>query len=191
MDHRGYGGGNGTDILWVVPVAVGLLNAITQGTLNLSAYDLSAWKYLEIGAQPVPFEVLKGLVETLPCGVSNIYGITEGGGGGTFNLYPADVLRKPGSIGQPTFGVEGKIVDVHGQELPPGQVGELVFRTDRMMKGYYQNPELTAEVLKDGWLSTGDLLKTDEEGFFYIVERKKDMIAAAGRISIRSRSKRP
>jgi acyl-CoA synthetase (AMP-forming)/AMP-acid ligase II len=109
----------GTDILFVVPVAVGLLNAITQGTLNLSAYDLSAWKYLEIGAQPVPFEVLKGLVETLPCGVSNIYGITEGGGGGTFNLYPADVLRKPGSIGQPTFGVEGKIVDFHGKELPP------------------------------------------------------------------------
>jgi acyl-CoA synthetase (AMP-forming)/AMP-acid ligase II len=170
----------GTDVLFVVPVAVGLLNAIKQGTLDLSAYDLSAWKYLEIGAQPVPFEVVKGLVETLPCRVSNIYGITEGGGGGTFNLYPADVLRKPGSIGKPTFGVEGKLVDFHGKELPPGQVGELVFKTDRMMKGYYKNPELTAEVLKDGWLYTGDLLKTDEEGFFYIVDRKKDMISSGG-----------
>jgi fatty-acyl-CoA synthase len=75
----------GTDALFVVPVAVGLLNAIKHGTLNLAAYDLSSWKYLEIGAQPVPFEVMKGLVETLPCQVSNIYGITEGGGGGTFN----------------------------------------------------------------------------------------------------------
>ena len=132
--------------------------------LNLSAYDLSAWKYLEIGAQPVPFEVMKGLVETLPCRVSNIYGITEGGGGGTFNLYPADVLRKPGSIGKPTFGVEGKIVDFHGKELPPGQVGELIFRTDRMMKGYYQNAELTAEVLKDGWLYTGNCSRPMRRG---------------------------
>jgi acyl-CoA synthetase (AMP-forming)/AMP-acid ligase II len=170
----------GTDVLFVVPVAVALLNAIQQGTLDLSAYDLSSWKYLEIGAQPVPFEVMKGLAETLPCRVSNIYGITEGGGGGTFNLYPEDVLRKPGSIGKPTFGVEGKIVDVDGQELPPGQVGELIFRTNRMMKGYYQNPEMTAGTLKDGWLYTGDLVRTDEEGFFYIVDRKKDMISSGG-----------
>jgi acyl-CoA synthetase (AMP-forming)/AMP-acid ligase II len=170
----------GTDILFVVPAAVGLLNAIKQGTLDLAAYDLSAWKYLEIGAQPVPFEVLQGLAATLPCRVSNIYGITEGGGGGTFNLYPEDVLRKPGSIGKPTFGVEGKVVDVDGQELPPGQVGELIFRSNRMMKGYFQNPALTAETLKDGWLYTGDLVKTDAEGFFYIVDRKKDMISSGG-----------
>jgi len=64
--------------------------------LKLSDYDLSSWKYLEIGAQPVPFEVMKGLVDNIPAAVSNIYGITEGGGGGTFNLYPEDVLRKPG-----------------------------------------------------------------------------------------------
>jgi acyl-CoA synthetase (AMP-forming)/AMP-acid ligase II len=170
----------GTDVLLVVPVAVALLNAIKQGTLNLSAYDLSSWKYLEIGAQPVPFEVMKGLAETLPCRVSNIYGITEGGGGGTFNLYPEDVLRKPGSIGKPTFGVEGKIVDVDGKELPAGQVGELIFRTNRMMKGYYKNPEMTADTLRDGWLYTGDLLKADDEGFFYIVDRKKDMISSGG-----------
>jgi fatty-acyl-CoA synthase len=103
-----------------------------------------------------------------------------GGGGGTFNLYPEDVLRKPGSIGKPTFGVEGKIVDVDGQELPPGQVGELIFRTNRMMKGYYKNSEMTADTLRDGWLYTGDLVKTDEEGFFYIVDRKKDMISSGG-----------
>jgi acyl-CoA synthetase (AMP-forming)/AMP-acid ligase II len=123
---------------------------------------------------------MKGLVETFSCGVSNIYGITEGGGGGLFNLYPEDVLRKPGSIGKPTFGIEGKLVDFEGKEVPPGEVGELVFSTNRMMKGYFKNPEMTAETLKDGWLYTGDLLKTDEEGFFYIVDRKKDMITSGG-----------
>jgi fatty-acyl-CoA synthase len=156
------------------------LNAVKSGQVELSDYDLSSWRYLEIGAQPVPFEVMKGLVETLSCGVSNIYGITEGGGGGLFNLYPEDVLRKPGSIGKPTFGIEGKIVDFQGKELPPGEVGELIFTTRRMMKAYYNNPEMTAETLKDGWLYTGDLLRTDEEGFFYIVDRKKDMITSGG-----------
>jgi acyl-CoA synthetase (AMP-forming)/AMP-acid ligase II len=170
----------GTDILFVVPVAVALLNALKAGEIKLSDYDLSRWKYLEIGAQPVPFEVMKGLVEKLPPAVSNIYGITEGGGGGLFNLYPEDVLRKPGSIGKPTFGVEGKIVDFNGEEVPPGEVGELVFSTNRMMKGYFKNPEMTADTLKKGWLYTGDLLKTDEEGFFYIVDRKKDMITSGG-----------
>jgi acyl-CoA synthetase (AMP-forming)/AMP-acid ligase II len=170
----------GTDILFVVPIAVAMLNALKSGQIKLSDYDLSSWKYLEIGAQPVPFEVMKGLVETFSCGVSNIYGITEGGGGGLFNLYPEDVLRKPGSIGKPTFGIEGKLVDFEGKEVPPGEVGELVFSTNRMMKGYFNNPEMTSDTLKNGWLYTGDLLRTDEEGFFYIVDRKKDMITSGG-----------
>ncbi len=168
-----------TDVLFVVPIAVAILNAIESGEIKLSDYDLSAWRYMEIGAQPVPFEVMKKLVETLPCKVSNIYGITEGGGGGTFNLYPEDVLKKPGSIGKPTFGVEAKIVDFD-KELPPGKVGELIFSTNRMMKEYFNNPEMTEETLVDGWLYTGDLLTTDEEGFFYIVDRKKDMVTSGG-----------
>jgi acyl-CoA synthetase (AMP-forming)/AMP-acid ligase II len=170
----------GTDVLFVVPIAVALLNAIKNGDIVLSDYDLSSWKYLEIGAQPVPFDVMRKLVETFPCGVSNIYGITEGGGGGLFNLYPEEVLRKPGSIGKPTFGVEGKIIDFEGNELGPGEVGELIFTTNRMMKGYYNNPEMTNDTLMDGWLYTGDLLTTDDEGYFYIVDRKKDMITSGG-----------
>jgi acyl-CoA synthetase (AMP-forming)/AMP-acid ligase II len=170
----------GTDVLFVVPIAVGILNAIKSGDINLSDYDLSSWRYMEIGAQPVPFDVMKKLVENLPCAVSNIYGITEGGGGGLFNLYPEDVLKKPGSIGKPTFGVEGKIVDSQGKELPHGEVGELIFSTNRMMKEYFNNPEMTEDALKDGWLYTGDLLKTDDEGYFYIVDRKKDMITSGG-----------
>ena len=169
-----------TDTLFVVPIAIAILNAIANKTLCLSDYDLSSWKYLEIGAQPVPFDIMKKLVETFPAKVSNIYGITEGGGGGLFNLYSEDVLRKPGSIGKPTYGVEAKIIDFDGKELPPGQVGELVFSTDRMMKGYHNNPEMTALTLKNGWLHTGDLLKTDEEGFYYIVDRMKDMVTSGG-----------
>ena len=169
-----------TDTLFVVPIAIAILNAIAEKTLCLSDYDLSSWKYLEIGAQPVPFDIMKKLVETFPAKVSNIYGITEGGGGGLFNLYSEDVLRKPGSIGKPTYGVEAKIIDFDGKELPPGQVGELLFSTDRMMKGYHNNPEMTAKTLKNGWLHTGDLLKTDEEGFYYIVDRMKDMVTSGG-----------
>jgi fatty-acyl-CoA synthase len=163
-----------------VPIAIMVLNAIDQGTVNLADYDLSAWRYMEIGAQPVPFDIMRKLVETLPCGVSNIYGITEGGGGGLFNLYPEDALRKPGSIGRPTYGVEAKIVDFDGSELPVDSVGELLFSTDRMMKGYHNNPEMTAVTIQDGWLRTGDLLKTDAEGYYYIVDRMKDMITSGG-----------
>ena len=169
-----------TDTLFVVPIAIAILNAIANKTINLSDYDLSSWKYMEIGAQPVPFDIMKKLVETLPCKVSNIYGITEGGGGGLFNLYPEDVLRKPGAIGKPTFGVEAKIIDFEGNDLPSGQVGELIFSTDRMMKGYHENPEMTQKTLKNGWLHTGDLLKTDEEGYYYIVDRMKDMVTSGG-----------
>ncbi len=169
-----------TDLLFVVPIAIALLNAMDSGDIDLSEYDLSSWKYMEIGAQPVPFDIMKQLVERLPCKVSNIYGITEGGGGGTFNLYPEDVIRKPGSIGKPTFGVEAKIVDVFGKELPHEEVGELIFKSNRMMEEYFNNPEMTKGTIKDGWLYTGDLLKTDEEGYFYIVDRMKDMVTCGG-----------
>jgi acyl-CoA synthetase (AMP-forming)/AMP-acid ligase II len=170
----------GTDVLFVVPVAVAILNAIRDGEIKLADYDLSSWRYMEIGAQPVPFDVMKRLVETLPCGVSNIYGITEGGGGGLFNLYPEEVLRKPGSIGKPTFGMDAKIVDFDDSELSAGKVGELLLKTNRMMKGYYQNPELTQKSLKNDWLYTGDLVKADEEGYYYIVDRAKDMVTSGG-----------
>ncbi|MCP4672748.1 MAG: long-chain fatty acid--CoA ligase, partial [Desulfobacula sp.] len=161
-------------------IGIALLNALDKGDINLSDYDLSSWKYMEIGAQPVPFDIMKLLVEKLPCKVSNIYGITEGGGGGLFNLYPEDVLSRPGSIGKPTFGVEAKIIGPTGKDLPTGEVGELVFKTPRMMREYYSNPEKTEETLKDGWLLTGDLLKTDKDGYFYIVDRMKDMVTSGG-----------
>ncbi len=170
----------GKDIVFVVPIAVAVLNAIKKGDIRLADYDLTSWKYLGLGAQPIPFDVIKSVAESLPVAVSNIYGTTEGGGGGTFILYPEDALRKPGSIGKPTFGVMAMVVDEEGKELPVGEVGELIFLTPRMMKEYFKNPEMTAETVKDGWLYTGDLGKIDEEGYFFIVDRKKDMITSGG-----------
>lgn len=169
-----------TATLFVVPLAVLILNKIKSGEVDLSEYDLSRWRYLGMGAQPIPFDVMKGLMEKMPCGVSNIYGSTEGGGGGTFRIMPEDVLGKPGSIGKPTFGVEAKIVDPLGQEVPQGEVGELILSTERMMKEYLDNPELTRVCLRDGWHYSGDLAKTDAEGFFYIVDRMKDMVTSGG-----------
>jgi acyl-CoA synthetase (AMP-forming)/AMP-acid ligase II len=170
----------GKDIVFVVPIAVAVLNAIKNGDIKLADYDLSSWRYVGLGAQPIPFDVIKNVSDALPVEVSNIYGTTEGGGGGTFMLYPEDALRKPGSIGKPTFGVMAKAVDSEGNEVSPGAVGELIFTTPRLMKGYFKNPEMTAATLKDGWLYTGDLVKIDEEGFFYIVDRMKDMITSGG-----------
>ncbi len=76
--------------------------------------------------------------------------------------------------------MDAKIVDFDGSELPPGEVGELLLKTNRMMKGYYQNPDLTHKTLKNDWLHTGDLVKTDEEGYYYIVDRAKDMVTSGG-----------
>ncbi len=170
----------GTATLFVVPLAVAVINMLKSGELCLADYDLSRWRYLGMGAQPIPFDVLRGLAEQLPCGVSNIYGDTEGGGGGTFRIMPEEILRKPGSIGKPTFGVEAKVVNPFDEELPPDEVGELIFTTERMMKEYLDNAELTLECLRDGWHYSGDLAKRDEDGFFYIVDRKKDMITSGG-----------
>jgi acyl-CoA synthetase (AMP-forming)/AMP-acid ligase II/acyl carrier protein len=170
----------GTDVFYVIPLAVDLLNSIDTGQLNLGDYDLSSWRYMELGAQPAPYNVMRRLVETVPCGVFNSYGITEGGGGGIICLYPEEVLEKPGSIGKPTFGVEGKIVDSGSRELGPGNVGELLIKTNRMMKGYFRNAAMTERTLKDGWLYTGDLARADAEGYYYIVDRAKDIIITGG-----------
>jgi len=93
---------------------------------------------------------------------------------------PLDRDRKAGSIGTSICNVENKVVDVNGQEVPVGEVGELIVRGPNVMKGYYKLPEETAMAIRDGWLYTGDLAKVDEEGYFYIVDRKKDMIIVGG-----------
>lgn len=164
-----------------VPTWSDLLNAIKSGQVDLSKYDLSALKHIEIGAQPVPYVLLqdsKKIFPNLP--IANIYGITEGGGGGTTNCYDEDIMRKPGSIGKATAFMEVKIVRPNGEECAAGEVGELLMKGPRLMKEYAFNPEKTAETIRDGWLYTGDLAYKDEEGFIFFADRSKDLIIRGG-----------
>jgi acyl-CoA synthetase (AMP-forming)/AMP-acid ligase II len=164
-----------------VPVWSDVINAVLSGEVKLQDYDLSALKHIEIGAQPVPYVLLENSRKVFPnLPVANIYGITEGGGGGTINLYDEDIMRKPGFIGKPTVFMEAKVVDDEGKECPPGTVGELLLKGPRLMKEYAFNPQMTAKTIKKGWLHTGDLAYKDEEGYFCFVDRAKDLIIRGG-----------
>jgi acyl-CoA synthetase (AMP-forming)/AMP-acid ligase II len=164
-----------------VPTWSDVLNAIKSGAVNLKDYDLSALKHIEIGAQPVPYVLLedsKKIFPNLP--IANIYGITEGGGGGLTNCYDEDIMRKPGSIGKATVFMEAKVVDGEGKECKAREVGELLMKGPRLMKEYAYNPEMTAKFITDGWLHTGDLAYVDEEGYIFFADRAKDLIIRGG-----------
>jgi acyl-CoA synthetase (AMP-forming)/AMP-acid ligase II len=170
----------GTGVLVVVPVCVDLINRIDAGKIVLKNYDLSSWTYLMAGAQPVPHNIFEFLMAILPCKIIHAYGVTEGGGGATWSISHNEILKKPGSIGKPNFSVEGKIVDEKGDEVSPGEVGELIIKSPRLMKGYFKNKEMTAISIKEECFYTGDLARVDEEGYYYIVDRKKDLIVCGG-----------
>lgn len=164
-----------------VPTMSDLVNAIKKGHIDLSQYDLSHFSgSMFVGAQPVPSSLFQDMKKLFPFKAGNIYGITEGGGGGLVNLYDEDVLTKPGSIGKPTFNVAARIVDEKGQDVAPGEVGELILHGPRNMKEYFRNPEMTTLALRDGWLYTGDLVRADAEGYIFIADRKKDLIIRGG-----------
>ncbi|HBQ87323.1 MAG TPA: AMP-binding protein, partial [Syntrophomonas sp.] len=167
---------------WVtVPTMSDSIDAIKKGLINMAGYDFShVTGSIVIGAQPVPFALFQDMKKILPFKTGNIYGITEGGGGGLINLYDEDVLTRPGSIGKPTYNTEARVVDENGKDVPVGEVGELILRGPRNMKEYYKNPDLTTTAVRDGWLYTGDLVREDEEGYIYIVDRKKDLIIRGG-----------
>jgi long-chain acyl-CoA synthetase len=122
--------------------------------------------------------LLKNFEQKFNVAISEGYGLSEASPVTCFN--PLDRPRKPGSIGTSILNVENKVVNELGEELPAGQVGELIVRGPNVMKGYYKMPEDTEVAIRDGWLYTGDLATMDEEGYFYIVDRKKDMINVGG-----------
>lgn len=164
-----------------VPTWSDLIGQIKSGAIDLADYDLSALRHIEIGAQPVPYILFEDTKRLLPhVAIGNIYGITEGGGGGLTNCYDEDILRKPGSIGQATAFMEAKVVDRDMNEVPAGVVGELVIKGPRLMKEYAFNPAMTADSILDGWLKTGDLAYVDEEGFIFFTDRQKDLIIRGG-----------
>ncbi|WP_270886637.1 long-chain-fatty-acid--CoA ligase [Pedococcus sp. 5OH_020] len=130
------------------------------------------------GGSAMPLEVMKAFEEKFGCIILEGYGLSETSPVASFNM--PDRERKPGTIGVPIPGCEMKVVDLDGNEVRPREVGEIAIRGDNVMKGYWQNPEATAEAIPDGWFRTGDLATVDEDGYFTIVDRKKDMILRGG-----------
>lgn len=153
---------------------------MVQSLVDVSKdYDMRSVSLILCGAAPVPEELYHKVERTFHCQMLQGWGLTEGSGNATST--PPGVL-KIGSCGIPFegIGVECAVFDAQDNPLPPGQIGELVMRGSLNMKGYLNNPQATAEVLRNGWLHTGDLARTDEDGYFYIVDRKKDMIIRGG-----------
>ncbi len=148
---------------------------------DFKQYDLSGVKLIASGAAPLPRTVLDAMRKSFSSSVViEAYGMTECAMGATANP-PIPELTRVGSVGLPVFDTEVKVVDVvTGEDLPAGSEGEICIRGPQVMAGYWQRPDATAEVLKDGWLYSGDIGREDEDGYFYITDRKKDMIIYKG-----------
>jgi long-chain acyl-CoA synthetase len=148
---------------------------------DFEKYDLSTVKYAGSGAAPLPLAIIKKMTSKLGVDfISEGYGLTECTMGATMTPFGPGGARL-GSVGLPVFDTEIKIIDVgSGKELPPGKEGEVLIKGPQVMQGYYNKPEASAEVLKEGWLHTGDIGKMDEDGYLYITDRLKDMIIYKG-----------
>jgi long-chain acyl-CoA synthetase len=143
-----------------------------------AAYDVSALRVCISGGSAMPVELLRGFEHEFGCKVLEGYGLSETSPVASFN-HP-DRERKPGSIGTPIRGVEMRVVDEHGRDVQRGDVGEIVIRGHNVMKGYWQRPNETAMAIPDGWFRTGDLGRMDKDGYYAIVDRKKDLIIRGG-----------
>ena len=168
-------------IVWLlVPWAQDILEAIENGTVKLDDYDLSHWRLMHIGAQPVPQSLIKRWKKYFPNhDYDTNYGLSESIGPGCIHL-GIENIDKVGAIGIPGYGWEAKIINEKGEEVKQGEVGELAVKGPGVMKCYYKNPEATAEVLHDGWLWTGDMAMQDKDGFYFLVDRKKDVVITGG-----------
>jgi len=168
-------------IVWLlVPWAQDILDAIDRGDVKLEDYRLSQWRLMHIGAQPVPPSLIQRWKKYFPNHQYDTnYGLSESIGPGCVHL-GVENIHKVGAIGVPGYGWEARIVDEKGDPVEQGEVGELIVKGPGVMKCYYKDPAATAAVLKDGWLYTGDMAMQDEDGFIYLVDRKKDVIISGG-----------
>jgi len=141
-------------------------------------FDTSTLRLCLSGGAAMPAETMRGFEEAFGCKILEGYGLSETSPVASFN-HP-DRERKPGSIGTPIEGVEMKVLDDDGNEVEQGEVGEIVIRGHNVMKGYWNSPDATEEAIVDGWFYTGDIAKIDEDGYFFIVDRKKDLIIRGG-----------
>ena len=168
-------------IVWLlVPWAQDLLDAIDDGRVDLSQYRLDQWRLMHIGAQPVPPSLIARWKAVFPHHQYDTnYGLSESIGPGAVHL-GVENIHKVGAIGVPGYGWQTRIVDERGNDVEKGEVGELLLKGNGVMLCYYKNPEATAETLKDGWLYTGDMAREDEDGFIFLVDRKKDVVISGG-----------
>ena len=168
-------------IVWLlVPWAQDILDAIDSGEIKLSDYDLSHWRLMHIGAQPVPPSLIQRWMKVFPAHQYDTnYGLSESIGPGCVHL-GVENIRKVGAIGVAGYGWQTRIVDDKRRDVPRGEVGELAVKGDGVMVCYYKDEKATRAVLDDGWLYTGDMAREDEEGFIYLVDRKKDVIITGG-----------
>jgi acyl-CoA synthetase (AMP-forming)/AMP-acid ligase II len=170
----------GTIVWLLVPWVQDILVALEKGELKKEDYDLSCWRLMHTGAQPIPPSLIRHWREYFPdIQYASTYGLSETTGPGCVHLNIEDShnLEATGKTG---FNWESRIVNDKGADVPQGEVGELLVRGNGVMKEYYKNPQKTAETMKDGWLYTGDMAKKDEEGFIYVVDRKKDLVISGG-----------
>jgi len=170
----------GTIVWLLVPWAQDILVALDRGELRKEDYDLSCWRLMHIGAQPVPPSLVKRWKQYFPdMRYDTNYGLSESTGPGCVHL-GIENEHKVEAIGKAGFNWETRIVNDKGEDVVPGEVGELLVRGNGVMKEYYKNPEKTAETIRDGWLYTGDMAREDSEGFIYLVDRKKDVVITGG-----------
>lgn len=147
-------------------------------TPDAEKYDTSSLQYCVSGSAPLPVSILKGFEQKFGCQIREGYGLSEGSA--VLAGHSLDMEQRPGSVGKPLPSIEVRIVDANDNPLPQGEIGEIVARGPNVMKGYYNMPEETEAALKNGWLHTGDMGRFDEDGYLYIVERKKDLIIRGG-----------
>jgi long-chain acyl-CoA synthetase len=145
---------------------------------DADSFDVSSLRTCISGGSAMPVEVMKNFEKAFGCMVLEGYGLSETSPVASFNQ--PDKERKPGSIGVPVRGVELKLVDGDGNDVPTGEVGEIAIRGENVMKGYWGRPDATKEAIPDGWFRSGDMARQDEDGYYFIVDRKKDLIIRGG-----------
>lgn len=168
-------------IVWLlVPWVQDILFAIEEGTIDPANYELDQWRLMHIGAQPVPQSLIRRWKEIFPAHQYDTnYGLSESTGPGCVHL-GVENIDHVGAIGVPGYRWVAKICDDHGEEVPDGEVGELWVKGPGVMVCYYNNPEASNDSIKNGWLLTGDMARKDEDGFIWLVDRKKDVVISGG-----------
>lgn len=168
-------------IVWLlVPWVQDILLAIEEGAIDPANYELDQWRLMHIGAQPVPQSLIRRWKEIFPAHQYDTnYGLSESTGPGCVHL-GVENIDHVGAIGVPGYRWVAKICDDHGEEVPDGEVGELWVKGPGVMVCYYNNPEASNDSIKNGWLLTGDMARKDEDGFIWLVDRKKDVVISGG-----------